>query len=109
MSNKQKQSIMSNKLKQETIINKIKIIIEEYGFFDVNDVEASYSPSLNGGRLSQLMEEFNVDGGIVNIYDPQNNNLNPIDSFEANYDELPLKELEYVLKLAEKWKEYMDV
>lgn len=94
---------------KQRIIDKINAIIEKYDDFTTADVEADSSPFLESeGKLCYLMEEFTIDGGRVYVYDPSSYTSEEIDKYDADYHDLSLSQVEYVLELAEKWAEYND-
>ena len=103
-------TVLSEEDEKQPIIDKINAIIDKYGEFGIYDVEADHSPHINSGSgsLSHLMEDFAIDGGKVYTYDPRSHSSDEIDRYDADYYDLDIHQLEYVLTLAEKWKEFME-
>jgi len=98
----------TEELYKENIIKEIKEIINEFGSFTVSEISADHSPIIEAkGRLSHLVEEFNENDCIVYIYDPSTYNSDELDSYNENYDELEITQLEYILELSNRWIEYL--
>lgn len=96
--------------KKQVIIDEINAIIEKHGDFSITDVDADHSPYVEGkSNLSHLMEDFTTDGGRVFVYDPTaRGNAEEIDRYDADFEDLSLSQLEYVLELAKKWVDYNE-
>jgi hypothetical protein len=89
--------------KKESIIAQIKNLIDEYGFFGTNDVQASYSPTVKSrGNLYHLIDYFNKNDVEVCVYDDGNSVL---DEYTLPYEKLPITTLEYILELAQDWEQ----
>jgi hypothetical protein len=94
---------------RNNVIEQIQIIIDNHGEFSIADVEADHSPYLSGdGRFVHLMEDFDKDGGMVYVYDPQSKSSDEIDTYPASYEDLEDDQLEYVLGLGQKWSQIKD-
>lgn len=88
---------------KNSIIAQIKNLIDDYGIFGTNDVQASYSPTVKSrGNLYHLIDYFNKDSVEVCVYDDGNS---VVDEYTLTYEELPITTLKYILELAEDWKE----
>ena len=98
-------NLIDNSAKKELIIE-IKEIISEYGGFGTGEVQASYSPSVPNqkGNLVHLVEYFNQDDVEVEVYDDEIE----VDSYTLTYEELDQENLEYILELAQAYKEIQD-
>jgi len=89
-------------MQKRTIIKRIKTIIENYGSFDVAEVQADCSPCVTApGNHTHLAEGFNLNGVTVNVYAPNGFSGDPIDDYELNYEELSKDILEEILFLAD--------
>ena len=97
--------IVDNTIKNDLIVE-IKEIIENYGIFSTGEVEASYSPTVQGqrGNLTHLIECFNQDDVDVEVYDDEIE----VDSYSLKYEELDEETLEYILKLAQAYQEQQE-
>ena len=98
-------NLIDNSAKKE-VIEQIKEIISEYGGFSTGEVEASYSPSVPNqkGNLVHLVEYFNQDDVDVEVYDDEIE----VDSYTLTYEELDQENLEYILELAQAYKEIQE-
>lgn len=98
-------NLIDNSAKKE-VIEQIKEIISEYGGFGTGEVQASYSPSVPNqkGNLHHLIEYFNQDDVDVEVYDDEVK----IDSYSLTYEELDQESLEYILELAQAYKEIQE-
>ena len=98
-------NLIDNSAKKE-LITEIKEIISEYGGFGIGEVQASYSPSVPNqkGNLTHLVEYFNQDDVDVEVY----NNEIEVDSYTLTYEELDQENLEYILELAQAYKEIQE-
>lgn len=97
--------LIDNPTKKELIIE-IKEIISEYGGFGTGEVQASYSPSVPNqkGNLVHLVEYLNQDDVDVEVYDDEIE----VDSYTLTYEELDQENLEYILELAQAYKEIQE-
>ena len=98
-------NLIDNSAKKE-VIEQIKEIISEYGSFSTGEVQASYSPSVPNqkGNLVHLVEYFNQDDVDVEVYDDEIE----VDSYTLTYEELDQENLEYILELAQAYKEIQE-
>lgn len=98
-------NLINNSAKKE-VIEQIKEIISEYGGFGTGEVQASYSPSVPNqkGNLHHLIEYFNQDDVDVEVYDDEIE----VDSYTLTYEELDEETLEYILELAQAYKEIQE-
>lgn len=98
-------NLIDNSAKKE-VIEEIKEIISEYGGFGTGEVQASYSPSVPNqkGNLVHLIEYFNQDNVDVKVY----NDEIEVDSYTLTYKELDQENLEYILELAQAYKEIQE-
>ena len=98
-------NLINNSTKKE-VIEQIKEIISEYGGFSTGEVQASYSPSVPNqkGNLVHLIDYFNQDNVDVEVYDDEIE----VDSYTLTYEELDQENLEYILELAQAYKEIQD-
>ena len=89
-------------MQKRTIIKKIKTIIENYGTFNIGEVEGADGICVNEmGNLVALVEYFNGTTIEVNVYDPNSFSSDPIDDYELTYEELDKDTLEQILFIAE--------
>ena len=98
-------NLIDNSAKKE-LITEIKEIISEYGGFGTGEVQASYSPSVPNqkGNLVHLVEYFNQDDVDVEVYDDEIE----VDNYTLTYEELYEENLEYILELAQAYKEIQE-
>lgn len=98
-------NLINSSAKKE-LIAEIKEIISEYGSFGTGEVQASYSPSVPNqkGNLVHLVEYFNQDDVDVEVYDDEIE----VDSYTLTYEELDQENLEYILELAQAYKEIQE-
>ena len=98
-------NLIDNSAKKE-VIEQIKEIISEYGGFGTGEVQASYSPRVPNqkGNLHHLIEYFNQDDVDVEVY----NDEIEVDSYTLTYEELDQENLEYILALAQAYKEIQE-
>ena len=91
---------------KKALITEIKEIISEYGGFGTGEVQASYSPSVPNqkGNLDHLIERFNLLDVEVDVYDDEIE----VDSYTLTYEELDQENLEYILELAQAYKEIQE-
>jgi hypothetical protein len=89
---------------KKDLISEIKEIIDNYGSFGVGEVEADCSPEVpdQRGNLTHLIEYFNMEMVVVNVY---GNWDNSIDEYTMSYEELDIETLEEIFELAQKWEE----
>ena len=89
-------------MQKRTIIKRIKTIIENYGTFNIGEVDGADGICVNEmGELVGLAEYFNGTTIEVNIYDPNSFSSDPISDYELTYEELSKKLLEEILSVAE--------
>ena len=89
-------------MQKRTIIKRIKTIIENYGTFNIGEVDGADGICVNEmGELVALAEYFNGTTIEVNIYDPNSFSSDPISDYELTYEELSKKLLEEILSVAE--------
>ena len=98
-------NLIDNSTKKE-LIEQIKEIISEYGGFGTGEVQASYSPSVQNqkGNLDHLIERFNLLDVEVDVYDDEVE----VDNYTLTYDDLDEETLEYILELAQAYKEIQE-
>jgi len=98
-------NLIDNSAKKE-LITEIKEIISEYGSFGTGEVQASYSPSVQNqkGNLDHLIERFNLLDVEVDVYDDEVE----VDNYTLTYDDLDEETLEYILELAQAYKEIQE-
>ena len=98
-------NLIDNSAKKE-LITEIKEIISEYGGFGTGGVQASYSPSVPNqkGNLVHSVEYFNQDDVDVEVYDDEIE----VDNYTLTYEELDQENLEYILELAQAYKEIQE-
>ena len=98
-------NLIDNSAKKE-VIEQIKEIISEYGSFSTGEVQASYSPSVPNqkGNLDHLIERFNLLDVEVDVYDDEVE----VDNYTLTYDDLDEETLEYILELAQVYKEIQE-
>ena len=77
-----------------------------YGGFGTGGVQASYSPSVQNqkGNLDHLIERFNLLDVEVDVYDAEVE----VDNYTLTYDDLDEETLEYILELAQVYKEIQE-
>lgn len=89
-------------MQKRTIIKNIKSIIENYGTFNIGEVEGADGICVNEmGNLVALAEYFNGTTIEVNVYDPNSFSSDPISDYELTYEELDKDTLEQILFIAE--------
>ena len=89
-------------MQKRTIIKKIKTIIENYGTFNIGEVEGADGICVNEmGNLVALVEYFNGTTIEVNVYDPNSFSSDSISDYELTYEELDKDTLEQILFIAE--------
>lgn len=89
-------------MQKKTIIKRIKSIIENYGTFNIGEVEGADGICVNEmGNLVALAEYFNGTTIEVNVYDPNSFSSDPISDYELTYEELDKDTLEQILFIAE--------
>ena len=89
-------------MQKRTIIKRIKSIIENYGTFNIGEVEGAVGICVNEmGNLVALAEYFNGTTIEVNVFDPNSFSSDPIDDYELTYEELDKDTLEQILFIAE--------
>lgn len=88
------------------LISEIKEIIENYGSFQTGEVEAIYSPTVQGqkGNLAHLIERFNLLDVEVEVYDDEVE----VDSYTLTYEDLHEETLEYILELAQAYQDQQN-
>lgn len=98
-------NLIDNSTKKE-LITEIKEIISEYGSFTTGEIQASCSPSVPNqkGNLYHLIERFNLLDVEVDVYDDEIE----VDNYTLTYDELEIETLEYILELAQAYKEIQE-
>jgi len=88
-------------MQKRTIIKKIKSIIENYGSFNIGEVDGVDGICVNEmGNLVALAEYFS-DDVEVSVYDPTGFSSDPIDSYNVAYEDLSKEVLEEILFLAD--------
>ena len=89
-------------MQKRTIIKRIKTIIENYGTFNIGEVDGADGICVNEmGELVALAEYFNGTTIEVNIYDPNSFSSDPISDYELTYEQLSKDILEEILSVAE--------
>jgi len=89
-------------MQKKTIIKRIKSIIENYGTFNIGEVDGADGICVSEmGNLVALAECFNSTDIAVNIYDPTGFSSDAIDDYELTYEELSKEVLEEILTIAE--------
>jgi len=89
-------------MQKRTIIKHIKRIIENYGTFNIGEVEGADGICVNEmGNLVALAEYFNGTTIEVNVYDPNSFSSDPISDYELTYEDLSKDTLQEILYLAE--------
>ena len=89
-------------MQKKTIIKRIKSIIENYGTFNIGEVEGADGICVNEmGNLVALAEYFNGTTIEVNVFNPNSFSSDPIDDYELTYEELDKDTLEQILFIAE--------
>lgn len=81
----------------------IKKVIGEWGSTSCCERERDHSPSMNslaGGRICELVEQFNVNGVETVVYDDEND----IDYFNYTYDELPDDIIDEIVEIMEDYE-----
>jgi len=92
-------------MQKKTIIKRIKSIIENYGTFNIGEVDGADGICVNEmGNLVALVEYFNNTTIEVNVYNPNSFNSDPIDEYELTYEELSKETLEEILFIAEMYE-----
>jgi hypothetical protein len=90
-------------MKKLHIAQDIGSIISRYGIFDIGEVQAEVSPSIETrGNLVSLLEEFRQDHAIVVVYD---SNYSIVDTYRLSYIDMPLDTLKEVRALCLQYEE----
>ena len=94
--------LKQNNMQKKTIIKRIKSIIENYGTFNIGEVDGADGICVNEmGNLVALAEYFNGTTIEVNVYEPSSFSSDPISDYELTYEELTKETLEHILFVAE--------
>jgi hypothetical protein len=89
-------------MQKKTIIKRIKSIIQNYGTFNIGEVDGAEGICVNEmGNYVGLAEYFNGTTIEVNVYEPDSFSSDPIDDYELTYEELSKETLEEILFVAE--------
>ena len=89
-------------MQKKTIIKNIKGIIENYGSFNIGEVDGADGICVNEmGNFMGLAETFNATNIEVNIYEPSSFSSDSIESYELDYEELTKETLEQILFVSE--------
>lgn len=89
-------------MQKRTIIKRIKSIIENYGTFNIGEVDGADGICVNEmGNLVALAEYFNGTTIEVNVFDPNSFSSDAISDYELTYEELSKDILEQILFVAE--------
>ena len=89
-------------MQKKTIIKRIKTIIENYGTFNIGEVDGADGICVNEmGNLVALVECFNGTTVEVEVYEPSSFSSDSISSYELTYEELEKETLEQILFVAE--------
>lgn len=92
---------MAKKSKKAILIKSIKKIIDEWGSFDVSEVQADCSPCVQSlGKLTALAERFGKNVDVV-VYDKDGNEH---DEYTVEYEELSVDVLEEIERLAQDYE-----
>jgi hypothetical protein len=92
-------------MQKKTIIKRIKSIIQNYGTFNIGEVDGAEGICVNEmGNYVGLAEYFNGTTIEVNVYDPNSFSSDPIDDYELTYEELDKDTLEQILFVAEMYE-----
>ena len=93
-------------MQKRTITKIIKTIIENYGTFNIGEIDGeTYGICVNEmGSLVALIEGFNENDVEVNIYDPTGFSSDPIDTYNLKYEELSKDVLTEVLFIVEMYE-----
>jgi hypothetical protein len=89
-------------MKKRTIIKRIKIIIDNYGTFNIQEVENCNGVVVNEmGKLVSLAEAFTRTGVEVAVYEPSSFSSDGSDEHEILYEDLSKEILKELLVIAE--------
>jgi hypothetical protein len=92
-------------MQKKTIIKRIKSIIQNYGTFNIGEVDGAEGICVNEmGNYVGLAEYFNGTTIEVNVYEPDSFSSDPIDDYELTYEELSKETLEEILFVAEMYE-----
>ena len=92
-------------MQKRTIIKRIKSIIQNYGTFNIGEVDGAEGICVNEmGNYVGLAEYFNGTTIEVNVYEPDSFSSDPIDDYELTYEELSKDTLEQILFVAEMYE-----
>ncbi len=92
-------------MQKRTIIKRIKSIIENYGTFNIGEVDGADGICVNEmGNYVALAEYFSNTTIEVNVYEPNSFSSDPIDDYELTYEELSKETLEEILIIAEMYE-----
>ena len=89
-------------MQKKTIIKRIKRIIENYGIFNIGEVDGADGICVNVmGNFVALAEYFNLDFVEINVYKPCGFSSDSYGSYELKYEELEKETLEQILFVAD--------
>jgi len=92
-------------MQKKKIIKRIKSIIENYGTFNIGEVDGADGICVNEmGNLVALVEYFNGTTVEVEVYETRSFSSDSISSYELTYEELDKDTLEQILFIAEMYE-----
>jgi hypothetical protein len=92
-------------MSKKQTIKAIQKIINEFGSFTTGELQAEVSPCVGAmGKFVALAEQFRQNVVDVSVYEPAGFSSDPIDEYEATYEELTADVLEEILILAEQFE-----
>lgn len=90
--------------KQEKISH-IKTIINDYGGFEISEVEGANSISVSSiGNLVALAEKFSNEEVTVNVYNANSFNCDSIETYTLEYDQLSDEVLDDIILLIDDYE-----
>jgi hypothetical protein len=92
-------------MQKRTIIKNIKRIIDDFGSFDLSEINADSSPCVGTlGNFVGLAESFNKDEVNVSVYEPESASSDPMDEYTIEYEKLDKDVLSEILIYCEEWE-----
>ncbi len=90
-------------MQKRTLIKMIKAIIEEFGSFNINDVENETICIGERGGLTDEADYFGTDDVVIKVYRPAGVSSDPITHYRMTYEEFKKEYLVEILRVAENY------
>ncbi len=87
-------------------IEEIKKLLKIHGCFSIGELNCfDSSPCVySGGSVVSLVEYFTEDYADVSIYQTNSFSSDPLETFEARYEDFSVKVLDEILHLCQEWE-----